>query len=233
MSSDVSFLSTVIPKTLSQSVYNYLKESIITNKLKAGQKINEKKIAALLQVSSTPVREAIFMIGAEGLVTIKSHKEVVVKEQSHQEIKEIFQVLSILESYAVSLAMNNIGDEALNEIGDLHEEMAHVCKKASIEKYCELNMAIHTKLWEFVPNEFLRETLHSVHNQFQRYSYAQLYALGKPGALKNSLKEHEEILEALKAKSKRRLKILLAKHWGSFLRPSSFEKGLKEYLSIE
>lgn len=233
MSDDVSSLNVVIPKTLSQSVYNHLKESIISNKLKAGQKINEKKIAALLQVSSTPVREAIFMLGAEGLVTIKSHKEVLVKEQSHQELKEIFQVLSILESYAVTLAVDNIGDEALKEIEDLHQEMARYCKKNSIEKYCELNRAIHNKLWEFVPNEFLRETLHSVHNQFQRYSYAQFYALGKPGALKKSLKEHEEIVKALKSKNKRRLKTLLAKHWGSFLRPSSFEKGLKEYLSIE
>lgn len=223
----------VIPKTLSQSVYKYLKESIISNKIKAGQKINEKKIAALLQVSSTPVREAIFMLGAEGLVTIKSHKEVVVKELSHKEITEIFQVLSILESYAVTLAVDFIEAEDLKEIEDLHREMGRFCRKDSIEKYCELNVAIHHKLWEFVPNDFLRVTLHNVNNQFQRYSYAQFYALGKPGALKRSLKEHEEILKALKAKDKRRLKTLLAKHWGSFLRPSSFEKGLKEYLRLE
>ena len=233
MKEETSFNEVVIPKTLSQSVYKYLKESIISNKIKAGQKINEKKIAALLQVSSTPVREAIFMLGAEGLVTIKSHKEVVVKELSHKEITEIFQVLSILESFAVTLAVDNIGDEDLKEIEELHKEMERFCKKDSIEKYCDLNMAVHSKLWEFVPNKFLQQTLHGVQNQFQRYSYAQFYALGKTGALKRSLKEHEEILKAVKTKNKRRLKTLLAKHWGSFLRPSSFEKGLKEYLNVE
>lgn len=223
----------MIPKTLSQSVYNHLKESIISNKFKSGQKLHEKEIAELFQVSSTPVREAIFMLGAEGLVTIKSHKEVVVKELSHTELKEIFQVLSVLESYAVSLAIDYIGTRDLKEIEELQKEMASYCRKNSIEKYCELNRAIHNRLWEFVPNEFLRKTLHSVHNQFQRYSYAQYYALGKPGALKRSLRDHEEILETLKTKNKRRLKALLAKHWGSLLRPSSFEKGLKEYLSID
>jgi len=223
----------MIPKTLSQSVYNHLKESIISNRFKSGQKLHEKKIAELFQVSSTPVREAIFMLGAEGLVTIKSHKEVVVKEISHEELKEIFQVLSVLESYAVSMTVDNIRTEDMKEIDELQKEMTSYCKKNSIEKYCELNRAIHNKLWELVPNEFLRKTLHSVHNQFQRYSYAQYYALGKTGALKKSLKEHEEILVALKTKNKRRLKALLAKHWGSFLRPSSFEKGLKEYLSID
>lgn len=233
MNKDTSFLGVVIPKTLSQSVYKHLKEAIISNNLKAGQKINEKEIAAFFQVSSTPVREAIFMLGAEGLVTIKSHKEVVVKELSHEELKEIFQVLGILESYAVTMAVDNISDEDLKEIEGLQEEMASYCRKTSIEKYCELNRAIHNRLWEFVPNEFLRKTIHSVHDQFQRYSYAQYYALGKSGALKKSFREHEEILEALKTKNKRRLKALLAKHWGSFLRPSSFEKGLKEYLNIE
>ena len=223
----------MIPKTLSQSVYNHLKEAIISNAIKSGEKLHEKEIAELFQVSSTPVREAIFMLGAEGLVTIKSHKEVVVKEISHEELKEIFQVLSVLESFAVSLAMDNICSEDLKEIDELQNEMTSYCKKTSIEKYCELNRAIHNRLWEFVPNEFLRKTLHSINNQFQRYSYAQYYALEKPGALKKSLREHEEILVALKTKSKRRLKTLLAKHWGSYLRPSSFEKGLEEYLSLD
>lgn len=222
-----------IPKTLSQSVYNHLKESIISNKFKSGQKLREKEIAELFQVSSTPVREAILMLGAEGLVTIKSHKEVVVKELSHQELKEIFQVLSILESYAVSMSVDNISREDLKEIEGLQKEMVRYCKKTEIEKYCELNRAIHSRLWELVPNEFLRKTLYSVQNQFQRYSYAQYYALGKPGALNRSLKEHEDILEALKTKNRKRLKTQLARHWGSFLRPSSFEKGLKEYLNIE
>jgi len=221
-----------IPKTISQSIYNHLKESIVSNKFKSGQKLQEKKIAELFQVSSTPVREAIFMLGSEGLVTIKSHKEVVVKELSHKELKEIFQVLSVLESFAVSLSVENIGPEDLKGIGKLHETMSRYCKKDSIEKYCELNRTIHKRLWEFVPNDFLKRTIHSVHNQFERYRYAQFYALEKPGALDRSLKEHEAILEALKAKNKRRLKTLLAKHWGSFLHPSSFKKGLKEYLNI-
>ena len=227
MSEQISSLRLVIPKTLSESVYKFIKESIISNKFKAGQKIDEREIASFFQVSSTPVREAIFMLGAEGLVTIKSHKEVIVKELSQKELKEIFQVLSILESYAVTLAADNIGDKDLKEIEALHREMARYCRKNSIEKYCELNRAIHNKLWECVPNEFLKKTLHSINNQFQRYSYAQYYALGKSGALKKSLQEHEEILKALKAKNKRQLKTLLSKHWGSFLHPSGFEKGLK------
>lgn len=233
MKDDAFPAGVVIPKTLSQSVYKYIKESIISNTLKAGQKISEKKIAAILQVSSTPVREAIFMLGAEGLVTIKSHKEVVVKELSHKELTEIFQVLSILESFAVTMAVDFIGEDDLEEIERLHLEMERYCRKDAIPKYCEINMSVHSKLWEFVPNDFLRLTLHNVHKQFKRYTNAQSYALGKPGALKTSLREHQEILKALKAKNKRRIKTLLVRHWGSFLRPSSFEKGLKEYLSIK
>jgi DNA-binding GntR family transcriptional regulator len=225
--------SSAIPKTLSQSVYKHLKQAILSNKLKAGQKLNEKEISKLLEVSATPVREALFILAAEGLITIKSHKEVVVKELSHKELTEIFQVLSILESYAVVNIMDSITDADLQEIEDLQVKMARYCKKTTIEKYCELNKAIHLKLWEFVTNEFLNKTLHSVHDQFQRYSDAQYYALGMPGALKKSFLQHEEILNALKSKNKRKLKSLLEKHWGASSRLSSFKKGLTEYLNNE
>ena len=65
MSEQLSSLRLMFPKTLSESVYKFLKESILSNKFKAGQKINEKEIASLFQVSSILVREAIFMFESE------------------------------------------------------------------------------------------------------------------------------------------------------------------------
>jgi len=222
-----------IPKTLSQLIYNHLKDAIINNELKANQKINEKEFAQLFEISTTPVREAVLRLGAEGFVTINSHREAVVKEISYEELKEIFQVLGFLDSLGMTLATDNLSPEDLKELEDLTKEMERHCNISSLDKYIAINQDIHKKIWECIPNRFLQATLHYVNNQMLRYNYARLYAFRKPGVLKKSLKEHKEILRALKNKDKKKIKNLMVKHWGSLLQPSPFKKGLKEYLYNE
>ena len=222
-----------IPKTLSQTIYNHIKESIINNVLKANQKINEKEIAQLFCVSTTPVREAVLRLGAEGFVTLDSHREAVVKEISYKEIKDIFQVLGILDSLGSSLAVDNLSPEDLKEIEDLTKKMEQHCLQNSIEEFMAVNIDVHKRIWECIPNKFLQSTLLYVNDQMLRYNYARSYAFRKPGVLEKSMEEHKEILEALKSRDKKQVKNLLLKHWGSFLHPSPFEEGLKEYLSNE
>ncbi|MGB8953501.1 MAG: GntR family transcriptional regulator [Candidatus Aminicenantales bacterium] len=217
-----------IPKTLSQSIYSYLKEAIVENRLKANQKINEKEIASLFQVSITPVREAVLKLGAEGFLTVDSHREAVVREISYQELKEIFQVMSALEGLAVDLAFERFKPKDLQEIEEMTATMEDHVRTRSIEKYMELNVAIHMKIWKSVPNKFLLDTLSHGSEQMLRYNHARYYAYQKPGALERSMKEHEEILNALKEKDKKKLKALVEKHWTNLLQPSSFGEGLKE-----
>ena len=221
------------PKTLSQSIYNYLKDSIINNKLKANQKINEKNIAATFEISTTPVREAVLKLGAEGFVTINFHKEAIVKEISYNELKEIFEVLGALDSIATGLATENLSPEMLKELEDLTAEMERHCRTSSLERFIDLNQEIHIKIWDSLPNEFLKDTIMQVNDQMLRYSYARMHAFGNPGVLERSLNEHKELLKALEAKDKKRLKTLTTKHWGSLLKPSPFKDGLKEYLNKE
>jgi DNA-binding GntR family transcriptional regulator len=181
-------------------------------------------------VSITPVREALFRLGADGFVKIVSYREVIVKEVSLKEFKEIYQVIGNLESLAITLAIDNISPEKLGEIEDLTAEMERHCRISSIKKFLALNVAIHNKIWESVPNEFLRTTLRSTHDQMLRYNHARFHAFQKPGVLEKSLNEHKEILNALKNKRKGKLKTLMLKHWTFLLHPSLFGEGLKEYL---
>jgi DNA-binding GntR family transcriptional regulator len=208
-----------IPKTLGQLIYNYIREAIIKNKLRANQKINEKEIAEHFQVSTTPVREAVLRLGAE--------------EISFQELKEILQVLSILDSSAMELAIENLTAQDLEELEDLTAKMARTCQPDSIDKYLELNTAIHNRLWRNLPNAFLKETLHYVHNQLLRYNYARFSAFRRPGALEKSLEEHQHILKILKAKDKEASRKFMARHWGSLFQPSTFEEGLKEFIQTK
>lgn len=222
-----------IPKTLSQSIYNHLKDAIINNSLKANQRINEKEIAQRFEVSTTPVREAVLKLSAEGFVTIDSHRETVVKEISYDELKDIFQVLGQLDSLGTSLAVDNLSPKDLEDLENLTAEMEKNCHLDSTEKYVALNQDIHKKIWKHIPNRVLRSTLHYVHDQMLRYSYAHLNALKKPDVLETSMKEHREILTALKTQDKKKINNLMFKHWNSRLQPSSYEEGIREYFTSQ
>lgn len=226
-----SFTERTIPKTLRESIYNYLKDAIIKNKMKANHRIVDWEIAELFGVSTTPVREAVLKLGVEGFVTINTHREALIRGISYDELKDILQVLASLDRLAVSLIVENIAEETLKDIDDLFLRMERNSQPKSIEKYMELNRAIHNKIWKALPNKFLRETLLKLQDQLLRYSYACIFALRKPGALERSLSKHREWIEALKQRDKDRLEGLTMKHWSWLIESSPFQAGLEEFLS--
>lgn len=210
-----AFKST-IPKTLSESVYNNLKAGIIQNEFKAGQRIYEKEVAERYGVSTTPVREAFLRLSAEGFISIDSHRKASVKEISYEELEDIFEVMSELDALALSRVVNHISPECIEEIESLVAEMEEACKPTYVEKFLELNMAIHAKTWTALKNKVLERTLNYVHGQLLRYNYARYVVFQDPEIMKKSLEEHKEILIALKNKNKRELKKFIKTHW-SFL----------------
>ncbi len=138
-----------------------------------------------------------------------------------------------LDSLGSSMAVDNLSSEKIKEIEHLTKEMEKHCHRNSIEKFIDLNVDVHKKIWESIPNRFLQSVLQYINNQMLRYNYARFYAFQKPGVLRKSMVDHKEILKALKNKDKKRIKSLMLKHWGSILKPSSFEEGLKECLNNE
>ena len=207
---------TEIPKTLSESIYNNVKAEIISNSFKAGERIYEKDVAKRFGVSTTPVREALLKLSAEGFIDIDSHRKATVKEISFEELKDIFELMSDLDAMAVSQAADHIGPEYLREIEGLIEEMEKVSKPTFVDRFLELNMAIHARIWSALPNKVLARTLHYVQEQLLRYNYARYVAFQDPAIMKKSVHEHRKILRALSSGNKPELKKLMKTHW-SFL----------------
>jgi len=207
-----------IPKTLSESIYKNLKAGIINNKYKAGERIYEKEIANRFGVSTTPVREALLKLSAEGFISIDSHRKASVKEISYEELEDIFEVMSELDSLAMIHVADHISPECIAEIESLVAEMEDVLKPAYVERFLELNLAVHAKTWSALPNKVLERTLHYVHGQLLRYNYARYVAYQDPDIMKKSLDEHKQILDALKNYNKRELKTLIKTHWSFLIR---------------
>ncbi len=205
--------SNSIPKTLSESVYKNLRSGIIKNELKAGQRIYEKEIAKLYSVSTTPVREAFLKLSAEGYISIDSHRKASVRKISFKELENIFAVMGDLDALAVSQAVDHITPECIQEIEELIAEMEEICKPTFIERFLDLNVAIHSKIWSALPNKVLERTLHYVHGQLLRYNYARYVAFQDPEIMKISLGEYKRILRALSDRNKKELKKLVKTHW--------------------
>jgi DNA-binding GntR family transcriptional regulator len=208
--------SNSIPKTLSESVYNNLRTGIINNEIKAGQRIYEKEIAERYGVSTTPVREAFLKLNVEGYISIDSHRKASVKKISFKELEDIFMVMGDLDALAVSQAVDYITPEYIQEIEELIAEMEEICKSSFVERFLELNGAVHYKIWSALPNKVLERTLHFVHSQLLRYNYARYVAFQDPEIMKRSLDEHKKILNAIRNKNKREIKKFIKTHW-SFL----------------
>jgi DNA-binding GntR family transcriptional regulator len=208
--------SNSIPKTLSESVYSSLRTGIINNELKAGQRIYEKEIAKLYGVSTTPVREAFLKLNAEGYISIDSHRKVSVRTISYKELEDIFAVMGDLDALAVSQAVEHINPDCILEIEELIAEMEEICESSFVERFLELNTAIHYKIWSAISNKVMERTLHYVHGQLLRYNYATYVVFQDPEIMKRSLDEHKKILNALKNKNKREIKNFIKTHW-SFL----------------
>ncbi len=214
-----------IPKTLSQSIYNYLKKSIVDGHFKVKQRINENEIAEVFQVSRTPVREAVTQLAAEGLVEIDPHRGVLVKDISLKEIKDILEVIRSLDSLAIELAADYIDEEEIEKLEKMNAKLKNYCQKKDIEKFMSLNFEFHKRIWNQAFNNFLAHCLQTcLLTHIKRYSSIFKRGYEKTEILEKSIREHKKILELLKSKDKRKLKTLATEHWTPALPWSAIEK---------
>ena len=116
------------PRTMSEFIYNNLKEDIMNNEIKANQRINEKEIAEAFHVSRTPVREAVLRLAAEGFVQIDSYRRAIVKEVTFEELSEIIQVLGALDRLAMELAIENLTTKEIKKLEEITKKMEKYCK---------------------------------------------------------------------------------------------------------
>lgn len=204
-----------IPKTLGQSVYEYLKESILKKEFEPNQRINKKAIAERFQVSSTPIREALVRLASEGFVEIISNRVYLVKEISYKELKERFQVIRVLDRLAASLIFDQINSQGLTKLEKMTKKMERYYIMREVEKFLDVDYIIHGKLWDYLTekNNFLQKELHACIDQIKMCIHPLKSAFEDPKIIKKSMNVHKEIMGALKKKNKAKLETIIFEHW--------------------
>ncbi len=195
--------------SLQGRVFNRLREDILSGKYKENDELREMTIGAELGVSRTPVREALRQLEFEGLVSIIPNKGAYVIGISKKDLKDIYEMRARLEGLCARWATKNVTDEnisRLEEISDLSE--FHYAKK-KFDKVLELDNEFHELLYEMADSKMLYKTLSDFHHYLE---IIRKKTLSSDERVCASIKEHKDIVEAIKAKDKDRAEELAILH---------------------
>lgn len=204
---------TEIPKVsrlpLHEQVTLRLRNLLVEGRIAPGAKLNERELCELLQVSRTPLREAIKLLAAEGLVDLLPNRGAVAARLDETAVINTFEVLANLEGLAGELAAQRITDEELAEIRALHYEMLACYTRHNLPGYYELNAKIHTALNLAAKNPVLTLTYRAVNARAQPMRF---HTNHDPIKWKRAVADHEQMLLALERRDPSALRDLLISH---------------------
>ncbi|MBE0404727.1 GntR family transcriptional regulator [Halomonas citrativorans] len=196
---------------LVEKVAHYLREHIVMDHFQPGQRLPERTLAVELQVSRTPLREALKILATEGLVVISPNRGAVVADVSAADMKEKAYVLSVLEQSAAQLACVRASDEDIAELQALHYEMKASFLRRDRQNYFRLNQDIHNRIVALSGNT----TLIDIHANLSRQLYRVRYLSNqKNDKWAKAMEEHEAIMAALEARDAARVGDELRNHLG-------------------
>jgi DNA-binding GntR family transcriptional regulator len=195
--------------TKTELVYQSLFDAIIGNKLKPGTRLIVKEIAEQLSVSDIPVREALKMLEATGLIETKRHAGSVVATPSPEWIEEVFVMRAALESMAIRTAIPFMSEADLAEISALEVTMKKVAAQGDSVEYARLNRQFHQAIMGKCPYPNL---LSMVGDLLVKSQYGRAIFGLKPAAVKTSDMEHDQLIAAIKNRDVDRAEAITRDH---------------------
>lgn len=199
------------PKSLSETVLHYLRERIVLGDFELGASLSERQLAEDLEVSKTPVREALAQLRSEGLVTILPQRGAYVFTLSAREVIQICEFRLAIESAALELAIARNRDALAEEITTIVASMDEARGRGDTRAYLTLDTAFHAAFFTHCGNSYLRDS-------YERYS-GKIAALRthlavKPMHTQLSYEEHVALRDVLAGGSRAEIAGILEAHIG-------------------
>ena len=194
---------------LHQTVVVRLRQRIVEGHMAPGAKLNERELSESLQVSRTPLREAIKMLAAEGLVELLPNRGAVVAQLSAQDVADTFEVIAGLEGQSGELAAQRIDAAQLAELRALHYEMLAAYTRRDLSAYYRLNAQIHERINAAARNPVLAQTYRNVNARLQALRFRSNFNERK---WQHAVEEHEEMLRLLALRDAPGLRALMVQH---------------------
>jgi len=204
------------PRPLYEEVAELLRQRIFRRELEPGNWIDELKIAEEYGISRTPLREALKVLAAEGLVTMKVRRGAYVTEVSRSDLADVYHLLSLLESDAAGVVATKATDAELKELQALHKALETAAKpgKANTDQFFALNEEFHMRLLAIANNRWRDQMVADLRKVMKLNRHNSLL---KTGRIEESLAEHRAIMEALSARDAERTQQRMREHFANGL----------------
>jgi DNA-binding GntR family transcriptional regulator len=199
----------IVRQSLHASLVAPLREMILSGELRPGEKVPEEQLCEQFGVSRTPIREALKVLAAEGVLQILPHRGAIVSRITEDQINEMFPIMASLERLAGMLACQTASDADIARVRALHDEMMAFYKAGEEANYLRNNRLIHEAFFVIAGNI----TLLSFYQQILTRIHSCRFVVRKtPEHWRKAMAEHEEMIEAFEARDGERLAALLEHH---------------------
>lgn len=198
-----------LARRTSEGVARVLRAEIFSGALKAGDPLRERALAERLQVSRTPVREALFILQSEGLVDLSPNRGATVRTLSTDDLLEIYRIRCLLEAHAAELAAEGATPEQIDAMEDAQIRLARMHRRGTAADQASADLAFHVAVLKASRSSLLESLLHQVlaFTVSFRASYATAML-----RTEQALVDHEAILDAIRDKDPERASRLMREH---------------------
>ncbi|MET1116284.1 MAG: GntR family transcriptional regulator [Comamonas sp.] len=203
---------TLAPSALYQQVAEQLRQRIFQHALEPGSWIDELKIAEEFGISRTPLREALKVLAAEGLVTMKVRRGAYVTEVSTKDVRDVYHLLALLESDAAAAVAASASDEELASLQALHGDLA--AHHADAQQFLAINERFHMRLLALANNRWCDQVVADLRKVMKLNRHKSLF---REGRIEESLQEHALIMQALLDRAPERARAAMQQHFANGL----------------
>lgn len=199
----------IVRRSLHGELVPLVRDLILGGELQPGDKISEQALCARFGVSRTPLREALKVLAAEGLLTLTPNRGAMVSRLSDTEIDALFPIMGALEALAGEMACARITHAEVAELQAMHEAMVDHYRAGQSAPYLNLNRAFHEALFEIAGNAPLTQLYNSM---MVRIHAIRFVARKSPARWLEAVEDHERMMEALIARDGPALAAILREH---------------------
>lgn len=195
--------------SLGSKIFMVLRDKILNEEYASGQKLNEVALSKELNISRTPIREALKQLELEGLVKSIPNKGVYVLGFSPRDIDDMLEIRYALEGLAIQLAIERINDAQLEKIKEVYDLMEFYAHKGDQDKFNELNIAFHESIYRCTQSQYFEQLLKDINYYI---SVTSRHSIRQPQRLDTAAVEHKEIYEAIVERNKEKAKEKIQNH---------------------
>jgi DNA-binding GntR family transcriptional regulator len=188
-----------------------LRDYIVEGHVPDGGRLSERQLCDMFGVSRTPLREALKVLAAEGLVELLPNRGARVRALSAADIRELFDLMGGLEGLAGRLACEKISDEAVEKIQQFHHDMYGFYMRQDMHGYFRMNQLIHRAIVDAAANATLLASYESLAGRIRRVRFSANFARRRE-RWSEAMREHEAILDALRRRAGSELSDILFHH---------------------